>query len=108
MHSDDLRDLNLLAQHVRDSEVVLSIQSRSMLSRPYCLLELLTALKSEVPIVCLALTTCAERYDFGEAITFLRYSTPQRAIACHLLFEVGSRPWVIFCRLPQVPGHEAR
>ena len=39
LDSDDLRDLNTLTDHVRDSDALVVIQSAELLQRPWCLLE---------------------------------------------------------------------
>ena len=49
LDSDDLKDLRQLADHVRASDVLVLIQSSDVLSRPWCLLELLTAIDAGVP-----------------------------------------------------------
>ena len=67
MDSDDLRDLTQLTRHVRESAVLVLVQSKNVLSRPYCLLELLIAIKYQVPIVGLCLTGVAAQYNYAEA-----------------------------------------
>jgi AhpD family alkylhydroperoxidase len=71
LDSDDLRDLTKLTQHVRDSAVLVLIQSKQVLTRPYCILELLTAIKYGVPIVGLCLTGVTAEYAFPDAHHFL-------------------------------------
>ena len=51
LDKDNLRNLRSLEQHVRDSDVLVVVQSANFLTRPYCLLELLFAIESETPIV---------------------------------------------------------
>ena len=58
LDSDDLRDLSKLTQHVVNSDALVLVQSKGVLARPYCLIELLTALKHNVPIVGLSLSAC--------------------------------------------------
>ena len=73
LDSDNLRDLRQLAAHVKDSKVLVLLQTRNVLSRPFCLLEILTALDEGVPIIGLALCGCgASGYQFDEATAFLR------------------------------------
>ena len=50
--SDDLRDLSKLIHHVQQSRCLVLVQTRKVLTRPYCILELLTAIESQIPIVC--------------------------------------------------------
>lgn len=56
LDSDDLRDLTKLRDHVVNSDALVLVQSKGVLARPYCLIELLTALKHNVPIVGLSLS----------------------------------------------------
>ena len=44
LDSDDLRSLHKLCDHVKESKCIVLLQTRSVLTRPYCLLELLTAI----------------------------------------------------------------
>ena len=53
LDSDDLSDLRNLLQHVRDTKCLVLLQSRGVLTRPWVLMELYTALTSGVPIVAL-------------------------------------------------------
>jgi hypothetical protein len=39
LDSDNLKDLNLLTDHVRDSDALVVVQSAELLQRPWCLLE---------------------------------------------------------------------
>ena len=52
LDSDDLRDLSKLVDHVQQSRCLVLVQTRNVLARPYCILELLTAIESQIPIVC--------------------------------------------------------
>jgi hypothetical protein len=69
--SDNLHDLRSLQQHVRDSDVLLLLQTKGVLTRPWCLVELLTALAADVPIVNVVISTGAFAYNFAEAEQFL-------------------------------------
>ena len=71
LDSDDLRDLSDLEKHVRDSDVLVLVQSQSVLTRPYCLLEILTAMDAGVPIVGVALCRHAFPYSFEDASLLL-------------------------------------
>ena len=51
LDSDNLKDLRKLLDEVRDSDCLLLIQSSGLLSRPWCLLEMYTAVEANVPIV---------------------------------------------------------
>ena len=75
LDSDDLRSLDKLQHHVRESDVVVIVQSASVLSRPYCLLELVTAIDTSIPIVGVSLGSgsASHAYDFEEAVHFLTH-----------------------------------
>ena len=72
LDSDDLKDLRELTEHVRKSEVLVLIQSSGVLKRPWCLLELVTAIDAGMPIVGVALTSGPYAYDFRAASELLR------------------------------------
>jgi len=73
LDSDDLRDLRELLEHVKQSEVLLLLQSTTVLTRPYCLLELLTAIDNGVPIVGVSVVGrhASAGFDHAAAETFL-------------------------------------
>ena len=73
LDSDDLRDLTKLQQHVAESRCVVLVQSTSVLQRPYCLLELITAIEEGVPIVGVTLVSgsASHAYEFAAAARFL-------------------------------------
>ena len=71
LDSDDLKDLRELTEHVRKSEVLVLIQSSGVLKRPWCLLELVTAIDAGIPIVGVALSSGPYAYDFRAAAEFL-------------------------------------
>lgn len=72
LDSDDLKDLDRLVEHVKESSCLLLLQTKSVLTRPYCLLELYEALNNEVPVVGVALRG-PNAYDFGDAVAFLTH-----------------------------------
>jgi hypothetical protein len=69
LDSDDLKNLDELEEHVRMSEVLVLLQTEKVLTRPWCVLELVTALDAGVPIV--GLTLVGKGYDFAEAEHYL-------------------------------------
>ena len=81
LDSDDLRDLSDLEQHVRDSDVLILVQSQSVLTRPYCILEILTAMEAGVPIVGVALCKHAFPYCFEGASALLEALDSALAVA---------------------------
>ena len=72
LDSDDLRDLRKLQDHVRECDCFILVQSASVLTRPYCLLELCVAIDANKPIVGVSLTG-AYAYDFAAAQTLLAH-----------------------------------
>ena len=66
LDSDDLRDLRLLQQAVRESDCLILVQSKSVLFRPYCILEMVTAIEARVPIVGVSLSVAGiDMYNFN-------------------------------------------
>ena len=65
LDSDDLRSLHKLCDHVKESKCIVLLQTRSVLTRPYCLLELLTAIENRVPIVGVSVTGRDAAYDLS-------------------------------------------
>jgi hypothetical protein len=51
--------------------VLLLVQSESVLTRPYCLLEMVTAIEARVPIVGVNLAGKPQAYDFANAANYL-------------------------------------
>jgi hypothetical protein len=72
LDSDDLRRLDRLVEHVRESACVLLLQTESVLTRPYCLLELYTAIESSIPIVGVTVRGRFQ-YDFARARAYLMH-----------------------------------
>ena len=66
----DLMDLRKLQEQVIASDVLVLFQTRSLLTRPWCLVEIFTALTEGVPIVA-ACVEGAFPYDFADAQQFL-------------------------------------
>ena len=64
-----MRDPRVIANHVKDSDVLLLIQSKDVLQSPWCLIELDAAITHGVPIVGLAVV--GKNYDVDAAADFL-------------------------------------
>ena len=62
----------MLLQHVADSDVLLLFQSKGLLTRPWCLLELHAAITNDVPIVAINVRHADRSYDYTEALKLLR------------------------------------
>ena len=62
LDSDDLRSLHKLCDHVLESRCLVLLQTRAVLTRPYCLLELLTAIEHGVPIVGVTVAGGGQRF----------------------------------------------
>merc|ERR1712139_27181 len=71
LDSDNLQDLRLLLDHVRQSDVLVLFQTAEVLQRPYCILEINAAVKAQVPIVALNLR--GKGYDFMKSMQFMRH-----------------------------------
>lgn len=69
---DDLSDLKLLLDHVKDSEVLVLLQTKGVLARPWVILELYTALTNQVPVVALNVSN-AFPYEYSEAAELLMH-----------------------------------
>ena len=95
LDSDDLQDLRLLLEHVRSSDVLVLLQTRSVLERPWVILELYTAITHGVPIVALNVAN-AFPYNYGAALDFLTHFDLEIDIAnpgaANLLVEHGVDP----------------
>ena len=68
LDSDDLQDLKDLKENVRNSEVLLLFQSQGVLARPWCLIELATAIEYKIPILALV---CAHHPETSTNIAFM-------------------------------------
>ena len=73
LDSDDLSDLSRLQDHVRESGCVLLLQTRDVLTRPWCIVELLTAIDSGVPIVGVSIISGQAQYDFARAGEYMSH-----------------------------------
>ena len=75
LDSDQLGDLRLLLAAAKDSDVLVLVQTKEVLLRPYCLAEIYTAIIHKVPIVCVALRRGGyvheRKLQFTEALSFL-------------------------------------
>jgi hypothetical protein len=70
LDSDDLADLRNLLDAVAQSDVLVLLQTTNLLTRPWCLLEIYTALRNDVPIVTVAVKG-AFVYSFEDALEML-------------------------------------
>ena len=112
LDSDDLRDLSQLTAHVLDSDAIIIVQSANVLSRPYCLLELYTAITQGVPVVgvTLASGSAAHSYSFEESARFLTHLDSlleqNHPGASQLLTQNGVDmehcAYVLSCTLPKI------
>merc|ERR1719456_1565991 len=69
---DNLQDLRILLQHVRDSDVFMILLTAEVMTRPWCILEIHAAVSAGIPIV--AVTLRGKSYDHTETqrlLTFL-------------------------------------
>ena len=109
LDSDDLRDLTELMNHVKDSKALILLQSKSVLERPYCLLELVAAIDHGVPIIGVALQG-QNGYEFAGAARFLQhldtYLEQANPGAAAVLRDNGVEPidvaWKLSQSLPKI------
>ena len=73
LDSDDLTNLASLCDHVRASRCVLMLQTKSVLTRLWCIVELVTAIDAGVPIVGVSIISGTAPYDFEVASNFMTY-----------------------------------
>jgi hypothetical protein len=94
LDSDDLRDLAGLPGHVRDSDVLVVLQSADVFERPWCLLEMLAAIDEDIPMV--AVSVAGSGYDFATVFNFLNHLDTMldevNPGACDLLRHHGVQP----------------
>ena len=70
LDSDDLLDLRDLCTQVAKSDVLLLFLTRDLLTRPWCLIEIHTALSNNVPIVAVRVGG-SYPYSFSDSQRFL-------------------------------------
>jgi hypothetical protein len=102
LDSDDLSDLRNLLVHVRQSKALVLLQSKGVLTRPWVIAELYTAVTSDVPIVALNVRN-SYAYDYAEALDFLMFFDQEIDIAnpgaAQLLIDMGVDPEDVAYRL---------
>ena len=81
-----------IVDHVLESDCVVLFQSEGVLTRPYCLVELYTAITHRVPLVCLNVQGPSP-YDYTDAAAFLEHLDTQLDIvnpgAAHIVESAG-------------------
>jgi hypothetical protein len=70
LDSDDLADLRNLLDAVAASDVLVLLQTTNLLTRPWCLLEIYTAMRNQVPIVTVSVKG-AFVYSYQDALEML-------------------------------------
>ena len=102
LDSDDLSDLRNLLQHVMQTKVLVLLQTKSVLARPWVIIELFTAITHDVPIVALNVQN-ANPYNYGDAENFLMHFDEEIDIAnpgaAQLLIDMGIDPVDVAWRL---------
>ena len=58
---------------MRRSRVLVLLQTATVLTRPYCLLEIMLAIRMRKPIVAVSLTGTLHDYNFAHAQDFLSH-----------------------------------
>ena len=110
LDSDDLSDLRNLLDSVKNTKVLVLLQSKRVLTRPWVILELHTALTNDVPIVALNVQKESCRYDYAEALSFLMHFDEEIEVAnpgaAELLIDMGVDPvdvaWRLSDSLPNI------
>jgi hypothetical protein len=69
---DNLGNLNALKECVKKSRVLVLLQTKEVLTRPWVITEILTAIENEVPILTVIDTT-SNSYNFQEISNFLEH-----------------------------------
>merc|ERR1712185_556639 len=107
LDSDDLTDLSRLKDHVLESKCIALLQTRSVLSRPWCLVELLTAIDARVPIIGISITSGTAPYDFTAALAFMTHldsaldADARAALAAHGI-DVADAAFKLANTLPNI------
>jgi hypothetical protein len=104
LDSDELQDLRHLLDHVKASRVVVLLQSKSVLTRPWVILEIYTAITHGVPIVALNVQNTYP-YSYGKALGFLMHFDEEIEKcpgAAQLLLGCGVDPQDVAWRLSSV------
>ena len=109
LDSDDLSDLRNLLEYVKDTKVLVLLQSKRVLQRPWVILELYTAITNQVPIVSLNVKN-SYPYDYSEAMEFLLHFDEEIEVAnpgaAELLIDMGVDPvdvaWRLSDSLPNI------
>ena len=92
------------------SDVLILIQTKHVLERPYCLIELATAIHHRIPIVGISIDSGPFQYRFEESASFLKALDTQLDTrnpgATQLLVENNLEPldvaWQLSCTLPKI------
>ena len=80
LDSDDLFDLRALLEDVKNSQCLVLFQTAGVLTRPWGLLELYTAVTGGVPIVCLNVKG-PNAYDYGDALSYMTHIDSELEVA---------------------------
>ena len=102
--------MHLLKEHVLQSDVLLLLQSKGVLERPWCLIEILTALEHGVPIVGVSLLSGAFAYDHAAAHAYLaeldteleRRNPGASELLLEHNFDLTEAAWKLSATLPAI------
>ena len=78
---------------VKQSDTLVLLLTENVLTRPWCLVELYTALKHAVPVVTVEITKRGYGYDFGQAGPYLAGLPGTLEAANPGATEVGGVGW---------------
>ena len=103
IYTDDLSDLRNLLGHVVDTKCLVLLQSKGVLTRPWVIMELHTAITNDVPIVALNVQKDSCPYDYAAASDFLLHFDQDIEVAnpgaAQLLIDMGIDPVDVAYRL---------
>jgi hypothetical protein len=80
LDTEDLRDLRSLRDAVKSSLVLVLLLTKDVLTRPWCLAEIYTAIENNIPIVSVKLEGQGNTYDFEQSLAFLKQSNFREAL----------------------------
>jgi hypothetical protein len=72
LDSENLNDLRVLLDEVKSSLVLIVILTKDVLTRPWCLAEIYSAIEAQVPIVAVNIEGQGNPYNFDASLAFLQ------------------------------------
>jgi len=72
LDSEDLQDLRTLKKAVEGTLVLFVILTKDVFTRPWCLVEIYTAIQNNIPILSVAVEGQGNAFDYGQTQAFLQ------------------------------------